>query len=172
MKKIISLLIVTAALLTVLTSCNSAPAPDGFKLASEDIADYYFYVPTNWKIDTQTGVTSAHYSDTDPTNISVAIYASVADVENSKDYYNETRNSITSLFGVINEELEADTTLGGSPAYKIVYTTKINNVNYRIMQIYCLRGEMVYVVTYTATEDKYEEHYDKVELMLSHFAYK
>ena len=61
MKHILTLILALSVLF--LTGCDrDANAPTGYKTASGEAADYYFFVPDDWTVDMATGATSAYCS--------------------------------------------------------------------------------------------------------------
>lgn len=170
MKKIIS---VALALITVfaLASCGGGvDAPDGFKLASNKVSDFYFFVPTNWVVNMSTGVASAYYSETDKTNVSMTSYK-LSEAMTAEQYWEKTKTEYSSLFSEMSEAEVKTTTLGELEAKQYTYTAKAGTHDFKIMQIFCPKGETMYVFTYTATPEKFEEHYEKVGLIIANFRF-
>lgn len=74
MKKTIALLLLFVMLFS-LAACGedgTSDVPAGMKLASDpEIVDYYLYVPEDWKVTSQTGMTTAQASLNDDSNVIV-----------------------------------------------------------------------------------------------------
>ena len=82
MKKSLSLLLTAIITVSILTSCanKDTNVPEGFKEISDDAIGYDLYVPEDWISDISTGITSAYFSNTDPSNISMtSSFASAID---------------------------------------------------------------------------------------------
>ena len=101
MKKIVSLILLFTMLLSLasLTACgNDTPtnAPDGMKLASDpEIVDYFLYVPEDWVVTSQTGMTMAQTSLNDDSNVIVTHFSApnitfYANTKNSLYHYSQT----------------------------------------------------------------------------------
>ena len=170
MKKIIS---IALALITVfaLASCgNKIDIPDGFQLASNKVNDYYFFVPTNWTVDMSTGVSSAYFSETDKTNVSMASYK-LSEAMSADAYWEKTKSEYTTLFTEMSEPEVKTTALDSVEAKQYTFTGKAGTHALKIMQIFCPKGDTMYVFTYTATPEKFEEHHEKVALIISNFRF-
>jgi S1-C subfamily serine protease len=71
--------------------------------------------------------------------------------------YNETLID----FKVI--ESNTNTTLGGNPAYKLVYTDREDDINYKTMEIGALVGDKVYFIEYFAEENYYSKYFPTIQ---------
>ncbi|MBQ5648666.1 MAG: hypothetical protein IIV03_00865 [Clostridia bacterium] len=169
MKKITALILSLIAVFA-LASCGTNDAPSGMKLASNEVCDYYFYVPTNWTVDMSTGVTSAYYSEKDRSNISMTSYALSGEMT-ADSYWESIRSTYAALFAEMSEPEVKTTALDGVEAKQYTYVAKAGTEQFKIMQIFCVKGETVYVFTFTATPEKFEEHIDKVALVLAEFRF-
>ncbi len=66
-------------------------------------------------------------------------------------------------------EPNSDTTLADNAAKKIVYTGQQGQYNLKWQQIYFIKGDKAYVVTYTAQATDYEKYLPEVENILKSF---
>ena len=169
MKKITALILSLIAVFA-LASCSGSDAPSGMKLASNEVSDYYFYVPKNWTVDMSTGVASAYYSEKDRSNMSMTSYA-LSSAMTADAYWESVRSTYAALFAEMSEPEVKTTALDGVEAKQYTYTAKAGTEQFKIMQIFCVKGETVYVFTFTATPEKFEEHIDKVALVLAEFRF-
>ncbi len=58
------------------------------------------------------------------------------------------------------------TTLSKNPAYKVVYTKS----NLKVMQVWAIRNDISYILTYTAREDTYSNYLSSIQKMIDSFA--
>ena len=170
MKKITVILLALIAIFSLTACGNASDAPKGMKLASNEVSDFYFYVPTNWTVDMSTGVASAYFSDKDRSNMSMTSYA-LSSAMTAEEYWESIKGSYTSLFAEMSEPEVKDTALDGVEAKQYTYTAKAGTEQFKIMQIFCVKNNTVYVFTFTATPEKFEEHIDKVALVLAEFRF-
>ena len=77
------------------------------------------------------------------------------------------------LVGENDVSLESDEAclLDGHEAHKYVYTGKFSDVSAKYMQTVCVKGGAVYIVTYTASSEKYDEYLSDVEKMIEEFRF-
>lgn len=61
------------------------------------------------------------------------------------------------------------TTLANNPARKVTYNLKQGQYDLKIMQIYMIKGKRVYVITYTAEEDRYSDFLGTAQSMINTF---
>ena len=179
MRKTRIIAVITAAMLiaaaALMSSCGkeNGDAPDGYVKISADGIGYSFYAPETWIATEQSGVTGAKASDFDSSNVSMMGF-DAGDANSAQDYWDAYSKDYTRIFGDFSYEDEgSDTVIGGRDAKKYIYTVKLSDKDYKIMQIvcYCANTSLftsqpeVYVFTYTAQADKYDEHIEEVLLM-------
>lgn len=63
----------------------------------------------------------------------------------------------------------SDFTLSTLPARKVVYTTKIEQIPLQVMQVWTIKDDTVYTVTYTAAASQYFLYRDIVDKMVASF---
>jgi eukaryotic-like serine/threonine-protein kinase len=89
-------------------------------------------------------------------------------IENLNEYLRTTINDYNDSqdFQVIESNTNSST-LGGYPAYKLVYTdVDEDNINYKDMEIGTIIGDKVYLVTYDAAEEEYSVYLPTVQKMI------
>jgi S1-C subfamily serine protease len=75
--------------------------------------------------------------------------------------YNETLAD----FNLI--ESNTSTTLGGNPAYSLIYTDKEDDTNYKSMEIGTIIEDRVYFIDYIAEEDNYSHYLPIIQMMIN-----
>ena len=173
MKKIISVLCLLGLLagcLCLFTGCKRDDSvPDGMKNVAGKQDPYCFYVPQSW-VTNSNGIVGAYYSVGDPSNVSVMAYG--GQFASSADYWKDftTRAaSVFSSFEIVEENISR--LISGKAALQYVYKMTLDGVRYQCMQTVVVYSNMMYVITYTATEDLYNTHADEVGKMLDHFVF-
>jgi len=170
-KRIIAFFLLITAVLSLSACGGNTDAPTGMQRASGDIADYYFYVPGNWIVDMSTGISSAYCSAADKTNVSVTSFALSEGEMTAEEYWEQNKDEYAGLFSEMSEPEVKDTKLDGLDAKQYTYTVSAGGAQYKILQIFCVRNNSVYVLTYTATPEKFEEHFPKLEIMIAEFRF-
>ena len=64
---------------------------------------------------------------------------------------------------------ESNTTLAGNPAYKVVYTGLEESVDLQAMLVLAIKGDRVYMISYTAEPEKYSYYLPTVQKMIDSF---
>lgn len=150
-------------------------APDGMQVASSDEVSYRFFVPADWVVDRDRRIFSA-YEPTDRTNISVVPFlpdtgTSVDDYfAASADLMRETAGE--DGFTLLSDAGGVETELGGRPAKQYDFLFTVGGERYRYRQIIALYKGMLYTVTYTAAEARFEEHLDALDAVRQAFAFR
>lgn len=151
--------------------------PAGFKKASNKNADYSLYVPENWIVDMSTGVTTARVSKSDSSNISFMGFELDKSLINSETSEGDTEEKsmldkfwdyYKAEFTKTFPDMKYDENVNGkdlviSKKYKAkeyIYTATVTGAEYKFMQIVVIKGETVYLLTYTAKADVFDDHYD------------
>ena len=201
MKKIIALVCSVILCLGLVACEQKDPdVPEGMKLVETESKDYSLFVPENWSVDMSTGVVSAYASLVDQSNISFTGFAikmrdlyaeTVASSDTGSDtevkglvdvFWDDYSDDFAETFGdtmkYIDENgKESDspvyvrTTLGGLEANKYTYTARVTGETYKFTQVVCIEAGYVYILTYTAVTDSYDEHLEGVESIIANFRF-
>jgi len=167
------LTVLMALVLCLLVGCANDPnAPTGYVTASGEAADYMFFVPDSWTVDMTTGATSAYYSAEDPSSISVMTWQLDPLNMTLEEWWAINLEDINMVFQNVTVETTENITLGQVHGVKYVYTAKLGEYNYKIMQAATVRGGYVYLVTYTSLSDTYDTHLEEVDAMLGFFTFR
>ncbi len=181
MKKVLALLLLLAAVLS-LAACNGAAPggdeeiPEGMKIAEEG-EGYTLFVPEDWVVETSTGITMAYVSTVDPSNVTLLRTAS--DMAPAAYFAAHEATLRTVLEGYTLLEARDDTTFGGETASLRVYTGKVAGVEYKYMQFLVAKAGTITLFTYTARTEipsgdvsYYDRYVDKVLAMADAFAFR
>lgn len=164
----ILLLGVLAAFALSLSSCEKdefAP-PTGMVTASDEKADFYFYVPDEWTVDYSTAAAGAYYSASDPSSVSVMAWELEYTDTTVDDWWALNQEDINLVFRNVAIESEENMTIDELYAKKYVYTASLGEYDYKIMQAACIKNTTVYLFTYTSIADNYDAHLEDVDQML------
>ncbi len=164
--------------------------PAGMKLASVDAVDYYMYVPNEWIIADQDGVTAAYASLTDKSNVTCvstavtneAVFDIPADREEGEaDGLTYAKNYWIGYASQLQSHLPGYTLisgpnsalLDGQPAVRCRYSAKVNDKDYTFDMVICIRERMFsYLITYTAESAVFENNLASYEKIISEFVFQ
>ena len=176
-KRIPALLLALTLILFPLASCSKKgefDPPTGWQLASDEQADFYFYVPDSWTVDYSTAAAGAYFSASDPSSVSVMAWELPNTDTTLDDWWELNREELEKVFTNFNLESEENLTLTPDSLYakRYVYTAELGGYSYRYMQAAAIKGTAVYLFTYCSVEENYESHLEAVEEMLGFFIIK
>ena len=147
-------------------------APAGMKLASNDDVAYRFFVPADWTVTIDEGITSA-YVASDRSNVSVIPYLPEAVEYSVPMYFTESEQKMQAQFGEDYSYLgHADVTLGGRKAHEYRFSIRMDGVTYQYCQTIGAYKSMIYCVTYTATDAAFEGHLEEFRAIVAAFAFR
>jgi serine/threonine-protein kinase len=86
-----------------------------------------------------------------------------------EDFSDTSTKDITRHLVKAEIQKPSDTTLANKSAYQLIYTGKDGEKNLKSMQLFTLRGDKAYVITYTAAIDNYNDFIQTAETMIKSF---
>ena len=170
MKKTLCVLF-AALILFAAVSCKARgefDPPAGWQAASDEKADFYFYVPEKWTVDYSTAAAGAYFSASDPSSVSVMAWElpnTDSTVEEWWELNREEQEKVFSGFTLESEESLA-LTKDNLNAKKYVYSADLGGYSYRFMQVAALKGTSVYLFTYASVPENFDAHLEEVNQML------
>jgi hypothetical protein len=180
-----SFVLVLVTLCSLVSCAQRDPnIPDGFLLAENEGADYYFYYPENWLLDrADAGMTSVYVSEVDYSNVSVTAVTAEQEgktytglPEYAEEYY---LKQCEGNFRDLKVERNADKSLKRSvlkiddcEAIAFSYSAVFDGETYRFRAWLISCNGYIYTVLYTAKEDRYEENYDFAEAIATSIQFK
>ena len=144
--------------------------PTGMKLASSKERPYVLFCPESWNIDTSAGITTVFASD--KSNLTVQYI--MPDVSMTvEDYWNDCLSAYKAEMSDFTQVSAVDAQVGTVNGGKIaVFTGGRGGVSYKFKQAIARKGEVIYVVTYTAVEENFDAHIADADAMLANFRIK
>ena len=173
--RIIPVLLTLALIASVFCSCSKksdVDIPDGYQLASADEADYYFFIPATWTVDTKTTAYAAYASSSDPASISVMTWSLSNTDSTLEEWWNTFLpdfEKVYSDFSLISDE---NILINSVAAKKMTFTGAIGGTSYKFIQASAIKDSVVYVITYTSTADRFDEHTEEMQSVLEYFEFK
>jgi eukaryotic-like serine/threonine-protein kinase len=86
-----------------------------------------------------------------------------------QDFSDTSTNDITKHLIKADIQKPRETTLANKSAYQLIYTGQDGENNLKSMQLFTLKGDKAYIVTYTAAIDNYNDFIQTAETMIKSF---
>ncbi len=180
--RILTLLLALSLLFSLAACSKSDPeVPEGFLLAQNEGADYYFYYPENWLLDrTDAGMTSTFVSETDFSNVSVTAFTFSGQYTSLEQYAEEYYlKQFTDNFNNLEVERNQDGSLKRShlkiderDAVVFQYKATFAGEEYTFRAWLISDSGYVYTVLYTAKTEVYETHLPYAERIAENIRFK
>ena len=156
-----------------LTSCGApdAEVPEGMQLASLDGVEYALFVPENWTVNKNSGVSGAYVSAYDKSNVSMISYLPT-EAMTTEQYWAKCEESYAAEFENYALAESGSATMGGMAVPYYVYTATIGGESYKFLQAIAGNGGMFYNLTYTALADNYDLHIEEVMKIIEQFTFR
>lgn len=191
MKRFISVILFVVMLACVFTGCGEkSDIPEGYKLASNESCDFDFYVPQNWTVSLSSGTVSANTNAMrDSTSISVMPGSLSSGITSLDEWWKSYVPEFQRVFGEMSEVTVTDCTLDGvegkcytftaslgDPAAETAETTegtasadKPTVYYYEITAV--IHHSRIYMMTFTSTDELYENHTDTLAEVKEYFKF-
>lgn len=137
---------------------------------------YSIDYPTNWEVDEQpnnVAFVSPYSSEDDEFRENVVV--SIQDVQPGltlKDYADDTIAVLESTVDDFNLVDADDVFLDDNPAYLLTYTGTLTQDVVGVFQVYTIKDDNFYIITYVGTGQDYLDYFDVTERMISSFSIK
>lgn len=150
--------------------------PEGMKKASSDDVQYACYVPNTWKTNLDTKDTFAYYYDSENPNIKNP-NVSVTCFSPDKDYRVAEFYELIELeykkagYKFVAEDPQK-ITVAERDSVSFDYTIEQGGVTYKLRQIIIGYNSLMYSITYTATEDVFEDYLEDLQKIVDSFRFR
>lgn len=160
---------------TSLSGCSGASeVPKGYQYATAPGEYFRLFVPTQWSVNTASGVSGAILSLGSQTSVTMAEipFDPVLTDEQGEartatlDDFVEAHVSEISTMHNYRQEKRFNSTLGSGKAVDMTYFATVNGVEYRFRQVLAKAGGRFYLFTYSALADQFEQNLDTVDEIL------
>ena len=173
MKRILTVLLLIACLVSVVGCANTDQTPDGMQNVALDSAKYNLYVPESW-IPASYNISGAKATAEDNApNVIVTEHYPEGEVT-AATYWSEycipEYTTVFTSFTLIEDG--TDTTLGGKDAKKYRFSYTFGDTLYQCQQVIAVYDFNVYVLTYTAVSTAYDTYASEVDTVISSFTFK
>ncbi len=147
--------------------------PEGMKIASSDALEYRFYVPLSWICSTKSATTEAYYPESERTNVNVSSYS--PDTQMTLAEFADTVRASNA------EDLEdyellssGELLVAGKNAISDTFSADYDGQTVKLRQVmlYSQQSGLFYIITYTATDARFDEHMADFDAMLAGFTFR
>ena len=162
-----------------LVACSKdSEIPEGFQYATCKGEYFRLFVPTQWTVNTESGVSGGHYSLAEGTAVSmIEVNFDKASVEGEEDttatlddFFSAHMQDISAIKGY-KAEKEFNATLGSYKAKDITYVASKNGESYRFRQVLTKVENRFYLFTYSSKADTFERWLDTVDEILENVTF-
>lgn len=170
----ICLLLVAIFALSVLVGCSGkSEIPDGYQYATCNGEYFRLFVPTQWTVNTLSGVSGAYVSQNTGNTVTmrevdfVPPTAEGDDAKTAFEYFIDAHRADIASLRNFAEVSSANTTMSGYRAWEIVYTASVSEKDMKFRQVLCKANDRYYIFTYSAFEEYYDVIGDDVDGILA-----
>lgn len=180
--------LLAAVMLSSFAGCSSEDPdiPDGFTLASNEYCDFDFIVPETWTVSMSQGTVAAYATLDDPSSVSVM----PGELKNTDttldDWWKSYKSDLEDIYSNVTYVSEEDATLGGVTGKCYTFTATLGEDSdeteetgdtadkktvYRFEITAVIKYSRIYMMTFTSTEDKYQNHTRTLTDIKEHFKF-
>ena len=174
--RLVALMLALLLLSVALYGCKSGDdeIPENMQHATIAGSDYRLYLPIDWNLLTDTGVSGGYASMQNKAVIYVKVYDNPEGLS-VKEYWDaEYTQRLANVFpasdGILYSE-PLDTTLDGLDAIAFSYEGTRDLVAYKGIETLCARNGRIYVLSYCARTDLYEGYLDVLNTVKENFKF-
>ena len=162
-----------------LVACSKeSEIPDGYQYATCKGEYFLLFVPTQWTVNTESGVSGGSYALWEGTAVSMtevpfdtpSAEGEADTVASLEDFFNAHMAEIATLKGYAAEK-SLDTTLGSYKAKDVTYSASIGEDVYRYRQVLTKVAGRFYLFTYSSKADSFNQWLDTVDEILENVVF-
>lgn len=175
-KRLLALSLALLMLGALLCSCRAGgdEIPENMQYATIAGSDYRLFLPVDWTLLTDTGVSGGYASLQNQAYIYVKVYDNPEGL-GVQDYWTTTHaqaiaNAFPASGGITHSDPNA-TTLGGLDAYFYTYEGTRDLVSYSGIETLCARNDKIYVLSFCARKDVYEGYLNAFDTVKTNFIF-
>jgi len=102
-------------------------------------------------------------------NVNIMVKDFDPDALNPEKYYAQAKERLLKSLGEVKIIEEKKEKLNGRQAQKLVYTSAVNEANFKLMQVTLISGKRVYVITYTSLLKEYDNYLKQARVIINSF---
>ena len=158
---------------------KDSEVPDGYQYATCKGEYFRLFIPTQWTVNTESGVSGGHYSPTEGIAVSMTEipFEKPASEDGTPDttatlddFFAHHKAQLATMTGYVAEK-EFDSSLSGKRAKDITYAADVGGEVYRFRQVLSKVEGRFYLFTYSAVKDSFERWLDTVDGILENILF-
>ena len=186
MKKTTGLIIRTLCAVLVLSllvgglfSCaGSSEIPEGYQYATCKGEYFRLFVPTQWTVNTESGVSGAFYTSPQPISVTMTevafdpVEADTASETSAKTVLEAHLTEVAKMDGYIHSKTFDKITLAGYRACEVQYSAIVSGRDVTVRQVLTKVGGRYFLFTYSADAEVFEQWQDTVDEILLNITFE
>ena len=172
-KKRLSLLLLIASLVLILSSLTACGGeegvPSGMQLAADGSDGYRVCVPGNWEFIEEAEALVAYVSQVDKTGIVLTYRAVSGDTPRTR--YEKEKLTLAASLPEYTEVARGETAVDRCPAFYTVYTYKSGETVYRAESVYTSHGDRDYLLTFTAKDESFADYEESLSAIIENISF-
>lgn len=176
LSRVLSLVLCLLMLTTLLAACSNKDdeVPENMQYATVAGSDYRLFLPIDWNLLTDTGVSGGYASMQNKAVIYVKVYDNPEGL--TADSYWSTvlmpaRQASFEVMEPVTSPVPLETTLDEHPALVMGYEGTRELVTYWGQDVICPKDDKIYVLTFCTRKDLYEGYLDTFEDVRKNFKF-
>ncbi len=176
--RVLALAVLFCLLLPMLAGCpqaavdgNGVSVPAGMQNATGAGVGYHYFVPSDWYVVHAGGLTTATVSVYSTASLTLAVFESE---HKPGDYWAKYQAELLTQFTdfTLADGAPKGVTLGGKPAFLYEYSgTYYTGTAYSVKQLIAKHGERLFILTYTARTEEFENYSAAVDVVYTDFVF-
>ena len=173
--RLLCILLALCLLCGTFVACSKdQEVPDGYQYATCKGEYFLLFVPTQWTVNTESGISGGCYSLMEGTAVSMvevpfdkpSVEGQADTTATLEDFFNAHMAEIASLQDYRAEKQFDNSSLGGYKAKDITYSATVGNETYRYRQVLTKVSGRFFLFTYSSKEDSFDRWLDTVDEIL------
>ena len=144
--------------------------PDGMKIVSGKERPYWMFAPQSWAVDSTTQHTAVKHSD--GSSVSGMMIMPGLEELTAQKYYENYLESVKATLTDFTSTQPKTQKISGIDGLVWEFSGKSGGDSFSFKQALVVKGEVVYVITYTALESNYAAHVADADKIIAEFRIK
>lgn len=145
--------------------------PAGMQIASGKDAAHRLYVPDTWVCNPDSGRSEAYVQESGRPNVTVTLYEPT-ETMTPESYFELCRERYAASLQGYELLEEGDCQIAGRTGKVYTYRASYDGIDFRFRQTVFSDGRVIYSLTYTAIDDRFDAHLEDVDAIVKAFTFR